>query len=205
MTRILPDPTSSNPVPAGSAAAPAPIVLTWAEGLILGRINERHGGDEATASDFCAHNPLSSQIAAKGLAAVATKANGHTPDVRCHQQERFRRMQFDGSKALPWEEVVAIALENPLGRALFLLLVTPVLQAIGYRLVPVESSTVTDRRRAAIGAVARFGRATAVMATALEDDEISSAEEEEIDRDMEQAAAAVDIWRASKSARRSRA
>lgn len=157
--------------------------------------------------DLSQHEPSGPnglRIAATGLSRAARLANGHTANVRCHQQTRYRLMQLDGSKAFPYEEAVAMGEESALGREVAVEMFRVPLEAWGFRLVPVDVSSVQDRRRAAIGAVTAFSRTTQEVVTALEDGQIDDIEEQQIDQEMEEVTRRVEHWKAAKAARGSR-
>jgi len=152
--------------------------------------------------DLAEHNPDAIRLTGAVVKAFQDKANGHTPMVRCEQTPRYRQAQFAAEKKLHLAEVCGIALEGEIGREVAAAGLRVLAEAIGYRLVAQESSTVTDRRRAAIGAVAQFGRTTEAVVTALEDDQIDEREDARIDREMEECETRVRLWKAARSARK---
>lgn len=170
----------ANLVPWGADAAPEK--LTWPEQCLFENIDERHRGPEdSSPSPFVAHNPAAAHVAAQVAAARATKANGHTPEIRCHQEARYRRMQvLEAAKALPDEERVQIALESAFGADVVLAGERVLLRAIAARdpekiralvaelaavVGPGPESTLDDRDR-----VLGVGAAVSALQTELIDD-----------------------------------
>lgn len=98
------------------APAPVQVPLSGQQELTAGRISLRRNGDgDERDCELFQHNPAIKAVAAASLVAMASTANGHTPSLRLDQTKRYRLFQLDGSKALPHEERVGIALENELG------------------------------------------------------------------------------------------
>lgn len=101
--------------------------------VILGRLIARRGG-------LWEHNPRAVAVAARGLAAVDDVVGRRTPDIRCDRGERMRGIQIDGSTGFQSEDLVAMGLENELGREALVAWCRVVLSEVGHEVVP---STVT--------------------------------------------------------------
>jgi hypothetical protein len=116
---------------------PVKVPLAWDEELTAGRIKDRR-------PELAEHVPSGEPgvtLAARVIHAMKTKANGHTPDLRLDRQKRYRGFQFDGSKALPIEDVTAIAFESDLGREVVLDGLRVLAEALGYGLTPLQVTT----------------------------------------------------------------
>lgn len=154
---------------------------------------------EERREELAQHNPGAVRLAGAVLAAMRDRANGHTPDIRVDRQIRHRQLQFDGSKALPVEDLAAIAMENDLGRDVIIAGLSVLAEAIGQTLTPIGASAV-PLRAAASRVLAQMGATTARAAAALEDNEITEHEAAQIDRDMEEVEARVALWKAARAA-----
>lgn len=89
--------------------------------------------------DLAIHNPEAIRLAALVIKAMQDRANGHTPDIRVDRQIRHRQLQLSGEKRLPLVDVVAIALENDLGREVALDGLRVLVGALGYSLAPLDA------------------------------------------------------------------
>lgn len=103
------------PVPAGAHSAPEVLSLMRArrEALAL-------------------HNARALPLASSSIGVLAAKLSGHAPAVRCDRQVRFRNMQLSGEKGLPFEDLVAIALEAQLGTRAVVEMLAHFLGQLGY-------------------------------------------------------------------------
>lgn len=121
--------TERNLRPAGHAQQ---VPMTGAAELVLVRLEERR-------QELASHSPAGMSLAAAVLAAMGRTANGHTPDIRCDRQVRYRLLQFDGSKPLPVEDLAAIALEGDLGHTVAVAGLRVLAEACGFALTPIDA------------------------------------------------------------------
>lgn len=82
-----------------------PVPAHPADALVAGRIRERR-------QELAEHNPAAVEIAGSALRAGADAAWGHVPALRADRQVRYREMQLHGEKALPVEDIAAMAQEG---------------------------------------------------------------------------------------------
>jgi hypothetical protein len=92
----------------------------------------------ARREDLVDHNPEAVAGAGVGLAAMHEAAYGRVPSIRCDRQARYRGMQLQGEKVLPYEDLWAIALECAAGAAVVLAGIEPLARRLGFVLAPAE-------------------------------------------------------------------
>lgn len=92
---------------------------------------------EARSKDLNNHNREAVVLAARALEAMRSASRNSTPLIRGHQTDKYRRLQLDGTRSLPFEEFVSIAVENQLGAEVMLAGLRVLAAAIGFELVPV--------------------------------------------------------------------
>jgi len=130
--------------------------------LVRGRLAERR-------AELGEHSPRALDLAAIALAAMHEAAHGHVPAIRSDRQVRFRSMQLVGERALPIEDLVAISIEGPVGRAVALAALRRLAGPLGYLLVA-EDAGAAEVSEALAGVAESHGTAIAVVARALAND-----------------------------------
>jgi hypothetical protein len=102
---------------------------------------------------LAAHNPEAIALAGHVLARMSEAGSRKGAALRCDRGARYRRMQLAGEKALPLEDLTAIALEGPAGAAVARAGLEAIAARLGYALLPARvTSADAEQLRAALQA-----------------------------------------------------
>lgn len=118
--------------------------------VVRDRIISRHGG-------LWEHNPRAVEVAAEALVAFSDVANGHLAGLRCDRTERIRQLQADGTTGYQSEDIVAVALEDEMGRDAVVAWARVLMAEIGYEVIP--ASVTPEEVLEAAAVVAEAGAA----------------------------------------------
>jgi hypothetical protein len=104
------------------------------------------------------HTPEAIDLTAAVLAGIHEAGYRKGAALRCDRGARYRRMQLAGEKALPLEDLVAIALQGPDGAAAVIAGLGALVDRLGHALIPNQIGAGEARQlRAAMQGV--FGAA----------------------------------------------
>lgn len=112
--------------PRRRAAAPS---VAWS-------VEQRRLAVEERRLALAAHNPEAIALAGDVLARMSEAGSRKGAALRCDRGARYRRMQLAGEKALPLEDLVAIALQGPDGAAAVIAGLCVLAERLGHALIP---------------------------------------------------------------------
>lgn len=118
--------------------------------LIADRIEERR-------EKLQAHNRAAIPAAAEVIGAMVDAAAGRVKvtQLRCDRSKRLRQFHLDGTKPLPVEDLVSIAMESDAGRLVVAAGVRELARICGYALTPLETAPVGDLTDASLSLAER--------------------------------------------------
>jgi hypothetical protein len=133
--------------PRRRAAAPS---VAWS-------VEQRRLAVEERRLALAAHNPEAIALAGDVLARMSEAGSRKGAALRCDRGARYRRMQLAGEKALPLEDLAAIALEGPAGAAVARAGLEAIAARLGYALLPARvTSADAERLEAAVHGLLRL-------------------------------------------------
>jgi hypothetical protein len=147
-------------VPAGP---PPEVPMSGHSALIRDRIVVRR--EEAAE-----HSPEGVELAAIGLAAMHDAAYRNIAAIRCDRPARYRVMQFQGEKGLPFEDLALMVAEGGVGAEVVLAGLRVLARRAGFVLTPAENALRPNLHETTAELIERTSPVAAGLARALADD-----------------------------------